>query len=136
MVNKINTSCTQIMFKIFVDWPDCDGDVVFSEIIGTMFQGTHNVISITPTADSVDNFLDALSDDEGLASKGIEVEETYGLMIGCCHVVFAVDSSRASEIPELIKYAIRRMNLVRSQRVRYYKVNETVGTDGNVAVSG
>lgn len=111
-----------LTFHLWVEWPEADVDLAFSEVVGTMCQPSREVKdSKTPTMGSVDRFLSALGRDSVLEAAGVSVTETQGLMMGNCSATFEVDYDRYAELPKLVDLVKRRMNLHRSQRVRYHR---------------
>lgn len=115
-----------VCFKIRVDFPDCDVDAVFAELrVSTPVPGwlvgarRHEVATPkTPTAQSIDNCLNSLNNDE-MEKLGVRVIETYGLMMGCCYFVCKVDADKYT--PELSNEVVSIAKKVFSKRVRYHK---------------
>jgi len=125
MRNKpVTTGLCEIKFTVSVDWPDADVDAVYQELGAT---GSHTVApGRTPTAPSVDAFLNAVWRDEELKARGIDVDEWCGLMMGRASVTFSVGPDRLPELAELVKFAESRMRGLRRRFVRYHRPGKQV----------
>ena len=111
----------EVRFTIHINWPEADVDAVFAEI-GGMFQGEHEVqTNSTPTAESVSRVLDDLMTNhrEYWDSLKVECKESYGLMMGCCHVTFS--TTFEDYTPDLVKHVKADVQHMMSKGVRYYK---------------
>jgi hypothetical protein len=116
------TEVGALTFTLWVEWPEADVDLAFSEVVGTMCQPSREVKdNKTPTMGSVDRFLSALMRDSVLEAAGVTVRQTHGLMMGTCSATFEVDYDKYEKLPELVDLAKRRMNLHRTRRVRFHR---------------
>lgn len=125
-MKRVQTEVTEISFRIDVEWPECDVDVVYSEI-GGMYQDIHEVGSRTPTSESVDRFLDAVAQDQEIQRASVDFSSSCPLMMGCCHVVFSTGSENLDRLADLISFAKKRVKELRRKHVRYHKPKEIVG---------
>lgn len=119
---QVRTTIGEISFRVDVEWPDADVDVVIAQ--RTTFHDGHKVKTRTPTADSVDRFLDELANDEELRDRDIRICETCSLMMGGCFAVFEVDGDRIGQLQELVDIAVKVMKRTRAKHVRYHRPNE------------
>jgi hypothetical protein len=115
-----------IRFRINVDFPDSDVDVVFTEsrshistIVLIAGERRHTVKSQTPTSSSVDACLDILHDSKELQSLGVEMVEWHGLMMGCCH--FWIEVAADKYTPELPGQVTKIAQRIFARRIKYYK---------------
>lgn len=134
----MNYSNTTISFRIDIDFPDCDVDAVFSEV-SRNFISEHKVKGKrTPTAGSVDMALDFIQTANWngdnylpeLKEIGVEVKETYGLMMGCCHFWCTVDASKFTmDLPDRV---IKIVKPVFRKLLRYHKPNKELRSGGMI----
>jgi hypothetical protein len=116
---------TDLSFEVCVVWPDCDVDLVYSEV----GSATRSARSETPTADSVDRFLTDIFADKELNRAGVAVTETTGLIMGQCAAVFSVSPEKAPDLPRLIQLARERMRF-HLQKIQTYKPGHTIRGKG------
>lgn len=133
MKNKnFETSCGLINIRIDIDWKKADVDVVYSEV-KRMFPTTHTVKSKTPTSSSVDVLLEKLFEEfkgdpynkntTQWQKRGIEYNESNGLMQGNASVVFEIDLRKTpiNTLPEVVEELKKVVSKFTSKIVKYYK---------------
>lgn len=143
---KISNSL--ITFRIDIDFDETDVDAVYQEtrangfngIVPIVLIGTHTHVingNKTPTYDSVDFCLNYLRGCTRQISKckweitnyieplkeftdlGVHVTNTYGLMMGTCHLIFEIPAEKYNN--DLVKKVELIVYKVFKKFIKYYK---------------
>jgi len=114
-----------VKFEIVVDFPDCDVDIVFSEI-GGLCQGQREVQGkLTPTQMSVDHALHAVYGNKQLCDLDVEAYSDHGLMMGSYKLMFETELENLHLKMDKTKQIIES---IMKEHVTYYEANTTVGS--------